>query len=132
MSGIRHPDGSKSVVNWKNNNYVMICRHGVIVNFLFDVFVFLLCSLVTGPSFMLKFKKKLKVLNCIEFQRFLTVGEVCNILNKYQHLCNSAKYYQFYTRDLTFLLHFQARHRTVFQKYPLFTFNNIFTSFNSG
>ena len=35
----------------KNNNEVTICQHGIIVNF-FDGAVFILSSLVTGPSFM--------------------------------------------------------------------------------
>ena len=50
MSGIRPPDCSKLAKNPKNDNDVIIFRHDVNVNF-FDV-LFLLSSLVTGPSFM--------------------------------------------------------------------------------
>ena len=50
-SGIRLLDCSKLAVNWKNVNDVKIFRDDVIVNF-FDVVLFLLSSLVTGPSFM--------------------------------------------------------------------------------
>ena len=38
-------------INRKNDSDVTICRNGVIVNF-FDVLLFLLSSLVTGPNFM--------------------------------------------------------------------------------
>ena len=48
-SGI--PDCSKLVVNRKNDNDVKICSHDVIIKF-FDVILYLLSSLVTGPSFM--------------------------------------------------------------------------------
>ena len=51
MSGIRPPDCPKLTKNLKNDNYVIIFWHGVNVNF-FDVVLFLLSSLVTGPSFM--------------------------------------------------------------------------------
>ena len=51
MSGIRPPDCSKLAKNPKNDNDVTIFRHDVNVNF-FDVVLFLLSSLVTGPSFM--------------------------------------------------------------------------------
>ena len=44
------PECSKLIVNWKNSSNVTIFRHDVIVNF-FDV-LFLLSSLVTGPSFI--------------------------------------------------------------------------------
>ena len=42
---------SKLAINWKNDNDVTICRNDVKVNF-FHVFLSLLSSLVTGPSFM--------------------------------------------------------------------------------
>ena len=51
VSGIRPPDCSKLAKNPKNDNDVTIFRHDVNVNF-FDVVLFLLSSLVTGPSFM--------------------------------------------------------------------------------
>ena len=51
MSGIRLPDGSKLAKNLKNDNDVTIFRHDVNVKF-FDAVLFLLSSLVTGPSFM--------------------------------------------------------------------------------
>ena len=51
MSGIRPPDCPKLAKNLKNDNDVIIFWHGVNVNF-FDVVLFLLSSLVTGPSFM--------------------------------------------------------------------------------
>ena len=51
MSGIRPPDCSKLAKNPKNDNDVTIFRHGVNVKF-FDVVLFLLSSLVTGPRFM--------------------------------------------------------------------------------
>ena len=48
---MRLPNCSKLVINWKNDNDIAICRHGVNVSF-FDLAVFLLLYLVTGPSFM--------------------------------------------------------------------------------
>ena len=45
------PDDFKFTISWKKDNDVKICWHDVIVNF-FNVVVFLLSSLVTGPSFM--------------------------------------------------------------------------------
>ena len=51
VSGIRPPDCSKLAKNPKNDNDVTIFRHDVNVDF-FDVALFLLSSLVTGPSFM--------------------------------------------------------------------------------
>ena len=51
MSGIRPPDCSKLAKNPKNDNDVTIFRHDVNVKF-FDVVLFLLSSLVTGPRFM--------------------------------------------------------------------------------
>ena len=51
VSRIRPPDCSKLAKNPKNDNDVTIFRHDVNVNF-FDVVLFLLSSLVTGPSFM--------------------------------------------------------------------------------
>ena len=50
-SRIRGKDHSKSAINWKNNNDVIIYWHDIIVKF-FDVAVFLLSNLVTGSSFM--------------------------------------------------------------------------------
>ena len=51
VSGIRLPDCSKLAINWENDNDVTIFWNDIIVNF-FDVVLFLLSSLVTGPSFM--------------------------------------------------------------------------------
>ena len=51
MSGMWLPDCSKLAVNWQNYNDVTICLYDVIVN-VFDVVLFFLSSLVTGPSFM--------------------------------------------------------------------------------
>ena len=45
MSGIRLPDWSKLVVNWKNVNGVTIFRHDIIVN----VVLLLLSRLYTTP-----------------------------------------------------------------------------------
>ena len=50
-SGIWLSDYPKLAINWKNDNNVTTCRNDVIVNF-FDIVLFLLSSLVTGPSFM--------------------------------------------------------------------------------
>ena len=44
-------DCSKLAINWQNDNDVTICQNDVIVIF-FDVILFFLSSLVTGPSFM--------------------------------------------------------------------------------
>ena len=51
VSGIRPPNCSKLAKNLKNDNDVTILRDDVIVNF-FDVVLFLLSALVTGPHFM--------------------------------------------------------------------------------
>ena len=50
LSGILPPDCSKLAKNLKNGNGVTIFRHDVIINF-FDIVLFLLSSLATGPSF---------------------------------------------------------------------------------
>ena len=50
-SGIRLPGCSHLATYWNNHDGVIISRHNIIVNF-FDVFMFLLSSLVTDPSFM--------------------------------------------------------------------------------
>ena len=50
MSGIRPPGGFKLAINRKKDNDVKTYRNGVTVNF-FDVAVFLLSSLLTGPRF---------------------------------------------------------------------------------
>ena len=50
-SGVRPPDCSKLAKNPKNENDVTIFWHDVNVKF-FDVVLFLLSGLVTGPSFM--------------------------------------------------------------------------------
>ena len=50
-SGIRLLDCSKLAINWENDNDVTICWHHLIVTF-FDVALFLLSRLVTGPRFM--------------------------------------------------------------------------------
>ena len=47
---IRHSDCSRLAKNSKNGNGVTIFRHDIIVKF-FDAVLFLLSSLVTGPSF---------------------------------------------------------------------------------
>ena len=51
MSGIQPLDCSRLAKYLKNDNDVMIFRYDVNVNF-FDVVVFPLSSLVTGPNFM--------------------------------------------------------------------------------
>ena len=51
VSVILPPDCSKLSINQKNENKVIIYRHDVIVIF-FDVVLFVLSSLVTGPSFI--------------------------------------------------------------------------------
>ena len=51
VSGIQPPDCFKLAKNPENDSGVIIFRHDVNVN-LFDVALFLLSSLVTGPSFM--------------------------------------------------------------------------------
>ena len=51
MSGIRLPNCSKLAKNPKNDNDVTNFRHDVNVIF-FDVVLFLLSNLVTGPSFI--------------------------------------------------------------------------------
>ena len=51
VSGIRLPDCSKEAKTQKNDNDVTISRCEVIVIF-FDAAMFLMASLVTGPSFM--------------------------------------------------------------------------------
>ena len=50
-SGIRLVDCSILAINQKNDNDVTVSRHDVIVNFFYG-FLFLLSSLVTGPSLM--------------------------------------------------------------------------------
>ena len=45
------PDCSKLAVKWKNSNDVTILGHDAIAK-VFDFVLFLLLSLVTGPSFM--------------------------------------------------------------------------------
>ena len=52
LSRIRLPDCSKLTTNLKNTNDAIICRHNFIINF-FDVVLFVLSGLVSGPSFML-------------------------------------------------------------------------------
>ena len=52
VSGIRLPDCSKLAKNRKNNNYVTICWYDVITKIFFEIVLFFLSSLVTGPSFM--------------------------------------------------------------------------------
>ena len=51
LSGIWPPDCTKLAKNQENDNDVKIFRQDVIVNF-FDVVLFLLSILVTGPGFM--------------------------------------------------------------------------------
>ena len=50
-AGIRLRDGCKLAINRKKDNDVTICQQDDIVK-LFDVAVFFLPSLITGPSFM--------------------------------------------------------------------------------
>ena len=50
-SGIKVLDSSKSTINLKNEDDVIIYQLDAIINF-FDPVVFLSSSLVTGPSFM--------------------------------------------------------------------------------
>ena len=50
-SGIRLPDSSKLAINQKNNNDITIAEMTSSPKF-FDIVLFLLSSLVTGPSFM--------------------------------------------------------------------------------
>ena len=45
------PECCKLAKNQKNDNDLTICQHDVIIIF-FDVVLFLLSGLVTGPSFM--------------------------------------------------------------------------------
>ena len=52
LSRIRLPDCSKLTTNLKNTNDAIICRNNFIINF-FDVALFVLSGLVSGPSFML-------------------------------------------------------------------------------
>ena len=51
VSGIRSLDCSKLAKNPENDNNVIICRHNINAKF-FDVVLFLLSTLVSGPSFM--------------------------------------------------------------------------------
>ena len=51
-SRIRLPDCSKLAKKWKNGNDITTFKHDVIAKF-FDIDLFFLTSLVTGPSFML-------------------------------------------------------------------------------
>ena len=44
------PDCSKLAINRKNDSDTTIFRHGIIVNFFFEVVLFLLSSLLAGPS----------------------------------------------------------------------------------
>ena len=52
VSGIRLPYCSKLAKNRKNNNYVTICWYDVITKMFFEIVLFFLSSLVTGPIFM--------------------------------------------------------------------------------
>ena len=67
MSGIRLLDLSKLFINWKNNNDFTIYWHDAIVNF-FDVVLFLLSSLVTGPDLL---STSLLVLEVWQFTFFI-------------------------------------------------------------
>ena len=73
MFGIRLPDCSKLAVNWKSHNDVIIFLHDVIINF-FDAVLFLLSSLVTGPSFM---SISLQVLELWQFPFIRDWPEIC-------------------------------------------------------
>ena len=50
-SGIRLPPCSTFAINQKNDDDVTICQHDIIVK-IFEIVLFLLPSLVTGPSFI--------------------------------------------------------------------------------
>ena len=52
MFGIHLRDYSKEAKTQKNDNDVTVSRCEVIVIFFFDAAMFLIASLVTGPSFM--------------------------------------------------------------------------------
>ena len=65
-SGIQLQDGCKFAVIWRKNNDVKICRHDVSTHF-FGVDVFLLSSLVTGPSFVFVYKG---------LTRYLEIGNI--------------------------------------------------------
>ena len=69
-SGFRVPDCSKSTIIRKNEDEVIICQY-FIVNF-FDVVLFLLSTLVTGPSFM---SKSLLVMTIFDFKGFYQKSE---------------------------------------------------------
>ena len=64
MSGIRPPDCSKLTKNPKNDNDVTIFQHDVKVNF-FEVTLFLLSGLITGPSFMSISSLVLELWHCL-------------------------------------------------------------------
>ena len=49
MSGIRVPNCSKSTINWKNDDSVIICRHDVIFRLFWHCHI---SSLITDPSFL--------------------------------------------------------------------------------
>ena len=83
MSGIRLPGCSKLAVNWNDGSDIIIFRHYVIVNF-FDIALFLLSSLVAGPSsgfgvMTISFYKGLKSRNRkylrLSFVQYLEIGE---------------------------------------------------------
>ena len=58
MSRIQLLDCSKLAINLKNDKSITICRHDTIINF-FDIAMFLLSSLVTGPGLKGCTEKKL-------------------------------------------------------------------------
>ena len=74
-SGIWLLDCSKLAINWKNDNDVTICRHDTIVKF-FDVAVFLLSSLITGPHFM-----SISLLN-LKLRQFLSIRGIWPAIRK--------------------------------------------------
>ena len=93
MSGIRLPDLFKLFINWKNNNDFTIYWHDATVNF-FDVVLFLLSSLVTGPDLL---STSLLVLEVWQFTFFIRgwseirksempLYEFCTILGDWDEL----------------------------------------------
>ena len=93
MSGIRLPDLFKLFINWKNNNDFTIYWHDATVNF-FDVVLFLLSSLVTGPDLL---STSLLVLEVWQFTFFIRdwseiqksempLSEFCTILGDWDEL----------------------------------------------
>ena len=77
-SRIRLPDYSKLTTNLKNTNDSAICRHNLIINF-FDVVIFVLSGLVSGPSFMLTLSLVLKFWQVLAIKDLTKNLEIENI-----------------------------------------------------